>query len=456
MVRRLVVVGAGAAGMSAASAARRADKDLDVVVLESGQHAAYGLCGLPYYLSDVVSDAGSLRAYPPSFFRDRRGIDLRFGSSVVRVDTERRAVHVRANGQSTQLRYERLILAAGAHPALPPIPGLDDSRVFTVRTVEEAARLRSLLDAGHIGRAVVVGGGYIGLEMAESFAERGVAVTVVEALTRLMPNLDPEFSAKVESEVRKHADVRLGVTVHEVRRGDDGVLLVALDDSTLLPTDVVVVATGVRPSTLLAEAVGADLGPSGAVVVDHRMRTSVPHVLAAGDCVALPHLVTGTPAYIPLGPTANKTGRVAGTVAAGGDAQFAGTVGTAVVKVFGLGVARTGLSLAEAAEAGFDAVATDATGRSRAKYYPGSVPVDIRLVHTPDGRLLGAQLSGEGDSVAKRVDVVAVALHAGLTVEELVGLDLSYAPPFAPVYEPLLVAAAAADVTRPRVRAVVS
>ena len=180
------------------------------------------------------------------------------------------------------------------------------------------------------------------------------------------------------------------------------------------------------------------------------------HAFTAGDCVALPHVVTGTPAYIPLGPTANKTGRIAGTVAADGDAHFAGTAGTAVVKAFGLGVARTGLSLAEAAAAGLEAIATDAKGRSRAKYYPGSVPIDVRLVHTPDGRLLGAQFAGEGDTVAKRVDVAAVALHAGMAVEDLTGLDLSYAPPFAPVYEPLLLAANAATASRPRVRAAVS
>lgn len=455
MVRRVIVVGAGAAGMSAASAVRRTDEGLEVVVLESGQHAAYGLCGLPYYLSDVVPEVNSLRAYPPSYFRDTRGIDLRLGSQVVRIDSERRAVHVRTNGQTTQLQYERLVLTAGAHPVRPPVPGLDDSHVFVIRTIDESVRLRSLLDAGHVGHAVVVGGGYIGVEMTEALTDHGVSVTLVEALPRLMPNLDPEFSSLVEAEVRAHADVRVGRAVQEVRREDLG-LRVQLDDASIIPADVVVMATGVRPSTVLAEAIGAELGPAGAVLVDRNMRTSVPHVLAAGDCVALPHVVTGTPAYIPLGPTANKTGRIAGTVAAGGDAHFAGTAGTAVVKVFGLGVARTGLSLTEAAAAGFEAIATDARGRSRAKYYPGSVPIDIRLVHTPDGRLLGAQLAGEGDTVAKRVDVAAVALHAGMTVADLTGLDLSYAPPFAPVYEPLLLAANAAGASRPRVRTAVS
>jgi NADPH-dependent 2,4-dienoyl-CoA reductase/sulfur reductase-like enzyme len=440
MGRRLVVVGGGAAGMSAASAARRADEDIEILVLESGQHVAYGLCGLPYFLSHVVPDVDSLQAYPTHFFRDRRRIDVRLGAEVVRIDPERQVVHVRSDGRTDQLHYERLVLAAGASPVIPPIPGLDDDHVFCVRKVEDAIALRGLLDAGHVGRATVVGGGYIGVEVVEALAERGVSVTLVEALPALMSNLDPEYSGAVENEVRRHADVRLGTAVEDVRRESDG-LRVRLSDGDVLSADVVVAATGVRPASTLGEAVGAQTGPGGALLVDSRMRTSVPNVLAAGDCIALRHLVTGAPAYVPLGPTANKTGRVAGTVAAGGDAHFAGISGTAVVKVFDIGVAVTGLTLTEARAAGFDAQATDATGRSRAKYYPASAPIDVRLVHTPDGRLLGAQFAGAGDDVAKRVDVVAVALQAGLSVQELTELDLSYAPPFAPVYEPLLLAA---------------
>lgn len=443
MGRRLIVVGAGAAGMSAASAARRVDEELSILVLEAGQHAAYGLCGLPYFLSQVVPEVDSLRAYPPDFFRDKRGIEIRFGAEVVRIDAERQIVHVRIGGHTEQLEYNRLVLTAGARPVLPPIPGLDDDHVFSIRTVEESIRLRGHLDAGRIGRATVIGGGYIGLEVTESLAERGVLVTLVEALPHLMPNLDPEFSTKVEEEVASHADVRLATAVKEVARTNDG-LHVRLSDGNTFETDAVIVATGVRPASVLGEAIGAETGPAGALIVDERMRTSVPNVLAAGDCIAPNHIVTGSPAFVPLGPTANKTGRVAGTVAAGGDAHFPGVAGTAVVKVFGLGVARTGLTLNEALDAGYDATATDATGRSRAKYYPGSAPVDVRLVHATDGRLLGAQFAGPGDNVAKRVDVAAVALHAALSVEDLAELDLSYAPPFAPVYEPLLLAAASA------------
>ena len=440
MRRRLVVVGGGAAGMSAASAARRVDRELEVVVLESGAHAAYGLCGLPYFLSDVVTEVDSLRAYPPTFFQEQRDINLRFGAEVVRIDPERQQVNFRSEGRSEHLHYDKLILTAGATPSLPPIPGLDDDHVFTIRNVAESVRLRCLLDAGHIGHATVVGGGYIGLEVVESFAERGVSVTLIEALPGLMANLDPEFSRRVEDEVRLHAEVRLSSGLVSLFRTDEGLTL-SLADGDTIETDVVVVATGVRPASGLGSSIGANTGPHGALLVDEQMRTSVPNVFAAGDCIAPNHIVTGRPTFIPLGPAANKTGRVAGTVAAGGTACFSGVAGTAIVKVFGLGIGRTGLTLAEALSAGYDAQATDAVGRSRAKYFPGSAPIDVRLVHNRDGRLLGAQFVGVGDEVAKRVDVAAVALHAGLSVEDLADLDLSYAPPFAPVYEPILLAA---------------
>jgi NADPH-dependent 2,4-dienoyl-CoA reductase/sulfur reductase-like enzyme len=447
MSQRLVVVGGGAAGMSAASAARRVDPDLEIVVLEGGSHSAYGLCGLPYFLSGVVARADSLVSYPPSFFQEQRRIDLRLRARATRVDPERHLIQYRQDGHEHRLGYHRLIVAAGGRPSLPPIPGIDNDHVFTVRTLEDAISLRSLLDAGHVGRALVIGAGYIGLEMAEALVERGVVVTLAEALPRVMPNLDPPIAALVEQEVRRHAvDLRLGARVEGIRSTDDG--LEASVDGVPVAVDVVVVAAGVRPTGDLAAAAGAMTSPDGAVLVDDRMCTSLPDVLAAGDCIAPYHRVLGRPAFVPLGPAANKTGRVAGTVAAGGEARFAGVVGTAVVKVFDLAVTRTGLTLAEAEAEGLPALATDALGRSRAKYYPGAEQVSVRLVHEAGGRLLGAQIVGPGDAVSKRIDVVAVALQAGFTVEDLLAADLSYAPPYAPVYEPILLAAQAA-VVRP-------
>lgn len=444
MHSRLVVIGAGAAGMSAASAARRVDPALEIVVLEAGGYAAYGLCGIPYYLAGSVPTAEELLAYPPGFFRERRRLDLRLRTRAVRIDPERRVVTVRHDGQERRLGYGALVVTTGGAPVRPPIPGLNDDRVFTVRTLEDAVTLRSLLDAGRLGHVLVVGAGYIGLEMAEALIARGSAVTVVEALPQAMPNLDPPLAALVEREVRAHGvDLRMGTRLDEVSRVGDQ--LVARIGAERVAVDAVVLATGVAAASTPAAEAGADTIAGGALLVDDRMRTSLPGVFAAGDCIAPYHRVLGRPAFVPLGPAANKTGRVAGTVAAGGTATFGGVVGTAVVKVFDLAVARTGLTLAEALAEGLPAVATDAVGKSRAKYYPGSSPVHVRLVHTRDGRLLGAQIVGEGDGVAKRIDPVAVALQAGFSVADLLAADLSYAPPYAPVYEPVLLAAQAAE-----------
>ena len=457
---RLVVIGGGAAGMSAASAARRVDPGLEVVVCEAGGFAAYGMCGIPYYLGGTVAEPENLLAYPPSAFREKRGIDLRLHTRVTGIDLAARQVHLTAAGAAQaqpaetaeSLDYDALVVTSGADPVRPPVPGLDERRVFTIRSLDEAVVLRRLLASGTVRSAVVVGAGYIGLEAAEALVCAGVDVEVVEALPRVLATVDEPIAALVEAELGRHVRLRLGARLNAVRPGGRARLeavdrvsspagrLTAVVDGAGIPTDLVVIAVGVRPATGLLTEAGASHLPDGAVVVDAGMRTSLPGVFAAGDAVAVPHLVLGRPAWIPLGPAANKTGRVAGTVAAGGTASFRGVVGTAVVKVFDLEVARTGLGLAEAKAAGLDAVATDQVSRSRAKYYPGSSPLHVRLVHTREGRLLGGQLAGR-EGAAKRVDVLAAALQAGFTVDDVAALDLSYAPPFAPVYDPVLAAA---------------
>jgi NADPH-dependent 2,4-dienoyl-CoA reductase/sulfur reductase-like enzyme len=302
-----------------------------------------------------------------------------------------------------------------------------------------------------VRRATVVGAGYIGLETAEALVCAGIEVEVIEALPRVLGNVDEPVAELAQAELERHAGLRLGARLGAVRDGDgNGGSVIAVVDGAESATDLVVIATGVRPASDLLIQAGAQHLPDRSVVVDASMRTSLPDVFAVGDCVALPHLVLGRPAWVPLGPAANKTGRVAGTVAAGGAASFPGVVGTAVVKVFDLEVARTGLTLAEARAAGLAASATDVVSRSRAKYYPGASPVHVRLVHAPDGRLLGGQLAGR-EGAAKRIDVLATALYAGLSVADLAALDLSYAPPFAPVYDPVLAAAikAASGAGRP-------
>ncbi len=420
--------------MSAASAARRTDQTLEIVVLEASGDVAYGMCGIPYYLAGMVETGDDLLAYPRDYFGAKRGIDVRLHALAVELDPDRRKVIYEQEGRRHHLEYSALVLAAGAAPVPIDLPGVPPDRVVTVRTLSGAGELRGVLDAGHIGSALVVGAGYIGLEMADALVERGVAVTVVERLDRVLVNLDPEPAALVEEHLRTKVGLRLGADAAQ-----------ACDP---LP-DLVVTSVGVRPGSALAASVGARVHPSGALLVDEQMRTDLDGVWAAGDCVAVPNLVTGAPVYVPLGTTANKTGRVAGTVAAGGEASFEGIVGTAVVKVFNLEVARTGLTLLEAQTAGLAARATDVVHRSRAKYYPGSAPLHVRLVHAEDGRLLGAQLVGR-DGAAGRVDVVATALHARMRVRDLARLDLAYAPPFAPVYDPLLIAAQAAERTAER------
>jgi NADPH-dependent 2,4-dienoyl-CoA reductase/sulfur reductase-like enzyme len=417
--------------MSAASAARRVDPNLEIVVLEATGYAAAGLCGLPYHLAGLVARPDDLLAYPPAYFRDRRGLDLRLHAEAVELDVERQVVRYRDDDGPAELGFSALIVAAGGFPAAVPLPGLGDRPCFTVRTLEDTVALRALVDAGRVSRALVVGAGYIGLETAEALHARGVRVTVAERLDRVLPStVDRPVAGIVEEHVQAQVELCLEA---------DATTLLAERDP-----DVVVVCTGVRPSAGVAVAAGARTGPGGALLTDDRMRTSLPGVWAAGDCIAPYHRVLGGHAFVPLGPTANKTGRVAGTVAAGGDARFAGVVGTAVVKVFDLEVARTGLTLTEAHDAGLAARATDVVSRSRAKYYPGVAPLHVRLVHETGGRLLGAQLVGT-EGAAKRVDVVATALHAGLSVDDLADLDLSYAPPYAPVYDPVLLAAQAAQ-----------
>ena len=472
-----MVIGGGAAGMSAASAARRVDPGLDVVVCEAGGFAAYGMCGIPYYLGGMVPEPENLLAYPPATFRDKRGIDLRLHTRVTGIDPAARRVHLAA-GQGGEpfresLDYDALVVASGADPVRPPVPGLDEHRVFTIRSLDEAIELRQLLASGTVRHAVVVGAGYIGLETAEALVSAGLDVDVVEALPRVLSTVDEPVAALVQAELERHTRLHLSARLDAVRAPDSARLdavrapdsarldavraqdsarlaaadtggvpggLIAVVDGTEIATDLVVIAVGVRPATDLLIQAGAEHLPDRSLVVDEGMRTSLPDVYAAGDAVALPHLVLGRPAWVPLGPAANKTGRVAGTVAAGGSASFRGVVGTVAVKVFDLEVASTGLGLAEARAAGLDAVATDEVSRSRAKYYPGSSPLHVRLVHTREGRLLGGQLAGR-EGAAKRVNVLATALYAGLTVADLAALDLSYAPPFAPVYDPVLATA---------------
>src|SRR3984885_11807631 len=340
-VARLVVIGGGAAGMSAASAARRVDPRLEVVVCEAGGFAAYGMCGIPYYLGGTVPQPENLLAYPPSTFREKRGIDLRLGTPVTGIDPGARQVRLApgdGGGAGPPAGAPPPRPPPGAARARPRVPGLDEPRVFTIRSLDEAIGLRRLLASGTVRHAVVVGAGYVGLETAEALVCAGVDVDVVEAVPGVLGTVDEPVAALAQAEVERHATLRLGCRLEAVDKGSSPAgCLAAVVDGGDIPTALGGIGGGVRPATDLLIQAGATPLPDGSVVVDAGMRTSVPDVFAAGDAVALPHLVLGRPAWIPLGPAANKTGRVAVTGAAGGTASFRGVVGTAVVKGFDLG-----------------------------------------------------------------------------------------------------------------------
>jgi NADPH-dependent 2,4-dienoyl-CoA reductase/sulfur reductase-like enzyme len=442
---RIVIIGGVAAGMSAASQAKRRSPESEVVVLERGPYISYGACGMPYNLEDPARAMDDLVVLTPERAR-QRGIDVRTRHEVESVDpaARRLRVHDLATDAAYDLAYDALVIATGAVAARPPIPGLDLPGVFVLRELTDGSALKQHLADKGPQSAVIVGAGYIGMEMAEALTKRGLQVTVLEKLEQVVPGFEPVIAAAVLAELERHrVRVQTSVTVAAVERtGEVGALQVRVDGGRV-PADLVLVSAGVRPNVALAREAGVPLGATGAIAVDAGMRTGTPGVFAAGDCAEAPHLVTGKPAYIPLGTTANKQGKVAGANAVGADERFGGIVGTAAFKVFDLEVGRTGLGLAEARQQGFDALAAVSLHGSRGHAYPGGNTITTVLVaERGTGRLLGAQMVGE--NVAKRVDVLATALHARMTVADVESLDLSYAPPFAPVYDPILVAATVA------------
>lgn len=445
MAERLVVVGGVAAGMSAAAKAQRTRKDLEIVVFEQSGFVAYGSCGFPYFIKGEVPRVEDLVARTPAQFAEQ-GIQTRVRHKVLAIDPVVRTLRVcnLATGKESTDRWDRLILATGGAAARPQIPGLDLPGIFTLRTVEDAVVIRRWLGEHRPQRGVIVGGGYIGLEMAEALSAHGVRLDVVEMLPQVLPNIDSEMAAHAQEELVRH-----GVTLHldravEAFEGRDRVEAVVAGGERLA-ADIVIFSVGVKPSADLARQAGIAVGATGAVAVDDRQRTNLPNVWAAGDVAEARHLVTGQPAYVPLGTTANKQGRVAGTNAAGGDDTFAGVVGTAVVKVFDLHVAQTGLTEKRARAEGRDIAAVRITANSRASYMPGRSPIHVKLVFERGSqRLVGAQIVGK-EGVAKRIDIVAAALQAGWSTYELAALDMAYAPPFSPVWDPVLVAANAAN-----------
>jgi NADPH-dependent 2,4-dienoyl-CoA reductase/sulfur reductase-like enzyme len=446
VTERLVVIGGDAAGMTAASRARRRrdPEDLEIVAFERGPYTSYSACGIPYFVGDLLSDIDGLVARSPDEHR-KNGIDVRTGHEVVAIDVNKGRVRVRdltGDGSERDEPFDQLVVASGSVPSRPDVPGVDAAGIFGVQTLADGVSVRRAVDEREPRRAVVVGGGYVGLEMAEALVRRGLEVALVDRTEQPMAStLDPDMGELVADGVRA-----VGVTLHlgeavDGFEADNGSVRAVHTANRSLPADIVILGLGVRPNIALAREAGIAIGIKGGIVTDARMETSVGGVWAAGDCVESMDRITGLPVVIALGTHANKQGRVVGINATGGDVRFPGVVGTAVSKICVYEVARVGLTEREAADLDRDVVAAKIESTSRAGYYPGAAPIKVKVVaERPGGRLVGAQIVG-AEGAAKRIDVLATAIWNRMTVDEVASLDLSYAPPFSPVWDPVLVAA---------------
>ena len=442
---RILIIGGDAAGMSAAMQIRRRQPDWKITVLEKGRYTSYASCGIPYYLARDVPDLEDLVVVSPSAFREKCGVDVRDGWEALEIDSANK--HVRASapdGHARKLVFDRLLIATGAAPIVPRWQGVDLEGVVPVRNLSDTERLDALLDRGP-RRAVIIGAGYIGLEMAEALRRRGLEVTVVEKLPGVMGGAEAEVTEQVAAEMEKQGiELRLETEVQALA-GRKNRLAVVETTAGPLAADLAILALGVRPNSQLAHGAGIALGASSAIRVDRQQRTSSEDVFAAGDCAEAEHLVLRRPTWIPLALTANRQGRVAGAVISGDDDVFPGVVGSAVTRVFELTLARTGIDEATAIREGIAHETVDVTAPSKAHYFPGHEPLWVKLVYRKDDhKLLGAWLVGRDSSAGKRSDILATAITAGMTIEQIANLDLCYAPPFSPVWDPVLQAASKA------------
>ena len=438
------MVGGDAAGMSAASQAKKRRPELEVVAFERGRATSYSACGIPYWIGGAVESEAALVARTPEEHR-ANGIDVRMRTEVTAIDLDRRRVGWRdlESGREGTEPFDDLVHATGSVPMRPPVPGIDAPGVHGVQVLDDGVALRAALTSGRVRRVVVVGGGYIGLEIAEACRVRGLDVTVVDRSATPVGTYDPDVGTFLADAVREEGiELVLSDAVTAIATGADGrARAVHTASGRELEADLVVLGLGVRPDVTLAREAGIPLGTSGGIAVDVRMRTAVDGVWAAGDCVESRHRLSGERVVVALGTHANKQGRVAGINIGGGYATFPGVIGTQVTKVCDLEVARTGLSTEEAEQAGFSFVTASVDSTTKAGYFPGAQPIRIKmLAERRTGRLLGAQLVGR-QGAAKRIDTLAVCIWNAMSVDEVLSLDLSYAPPFSPVWDPVLIAA---------------
>lgn len=438
------MIGGDAAGGSAASQAKKRQPDLDVVMFERGRATSYSACGIPYWIGGSVANEAALVARTPDQHR-AAGIDVRIRTEVVGIDLDRRTVQWRdlASGGEGSEPFDDLVYATGSVPMRPPVPGIDAEGVYGVQVLDDGVALREELDSGRVQRVVVVGGGYIGLEIAEACQVRGLDVTVVDMSATPVGTFDPDVGEFIAEAVRGEGITLVlsdGVAAVEVD-GDGRACAVVTASGKELPADLVVLGLGVRPNVRLAKEAGIPLGTSGGVAVDARMQTQVDGVWSAGDCVESMHRLSGQRMVVALGTHANKQGRVAGINIGGGYATFPGVIGTAITKICDTEAARTGLSSREAERAGYSFVTAIVDSTTRAGYFPGAKPIRVKMIaERRTGRLLGAQVVGR-QAAAKRIDALAICIWNEMSVDEILSLDLSYAPPFSPVWDPVLIAA---------------
>lgn len=436
---RLVIVGGVAGGATAAARARRLNENAQITLIERGPYISYANCGLPYYIARQIEKRDSLLLVSPEDFARRYRVDVRLQTEALKIDRDAKRLLVKNTQGESWIEWDRLILAQGGMPVRPNMPGIDSPNVFTLWNVPDMDRLDSFITTESPRTAVVVGGGFIGLEMAEAFTERGISTTVVELMPTVMGMMDPEFGVLVERELAAHGvKVLTGIGVSRIHHENREV---ELANGKTLEADLVLFSTGVRPEISLARDCGLEIGPSGALAVNDRLQTSDPDIFAAGDMIEVENLISGRRTRIPLAGPANRQGRIAASSALGEPMRYPGALGTSVVKVFEATAGMTGLNERSARQAGFNTGVAVIHANHHAKYYPGARELTLKLVYDRDtSRLLGAQAFGHA-GIDKRMDVLATALRGELTLEHLSTVDLSYAPPFSSANDPVNVAA---------------
>ena len=436
---KVVIVGGVAGGATAAARIRRLDEQAEIVVFERSGYISYANCGLPYYIGGVIEDPEELTLQTPESFFRRFRIHMKVRHEVTAIHPEKKTVSVinLETGAVFEEAYDKLLLSPGAKPVWPDLPGMDSDKLFTLRTVEDTLRIKEFVDQNKPGSAVMVGGGFIGLEVAENLRELGLEVTIVQRPKQLMNPFDADMAAFIHAEVRKHGvQLALGHSVAGFAEKNGGIQ-VLLKDSAPLQADLVVLAIGVTPESQLAKEAGLALGMKGSILVNDRMETSVPDIYAVGDAVQVKHYVTGENALIALAGPANKQGRIAADNICGGDSRYLGSQGSSVIKIFDMTAASTGINETNARKSGLDVDTVILSPMSHAGYYPGGKLMTMKVVFEKETyRLLGAQIVGY-EGVDKRIDVLATAIHAGLKATGLKDLDLAYAPPYSSAKDPV-------------------